>query len=158
MNLEGFEPAAIDLDRLELSDADRWILTRLDETIDQTGQALDEYKFNEAASTLYAFTWHSFCDWYIELAKDDLYGDDPQARTRVQCVLFTVLEQLLRLLHPIMPFHHRRDLAGPAGRTALRFDHAGRLSRWCRPAARCRRSRAHGTGHGGDPRHPQYPR
>ncbi len=104
MNLEGFDPAAIELDQLELSDADRWILTRLAETIDQTRQTLEGYKFNETASTLYAFTWHSFCDWYIELAKDALYGDDPQARHRVQCVLFTVLEQLLRLLHPIMPF------------------------------------------------------
>jgi valyl-tRNA synthetase len=104
MNLEGLEPSAIKLDRQELSDADRWILTRLEETIRLTGQALDGYKFNEAASTLYTFTWHNFCDWYIEMAKDDLYGDDPQARTRVQCVLFTVLEQLLRLLHPFMPF------------------------------------------------------
>ena len=104
MNLEGFDPDGIDLTRLELSDADRWILTRLAGTIEQTGQSLQDYKFNETASTLYAFTWHSFCDWYIELAKDALYGDDPQVRYRVQCVLFTVLEQLLRLLHPIMPF------------------------------------------------------
>jgi valyl-tRNA synthetase len=104
MNLNGLEPSAIKLDRQELSDADRWILTRLEETIRLTGQALDGYKFNEAASTLYAFTWHNFCDWYIEMAKDDLYGDDSQARARVQCVLFTVLEQLLRLLHPFMPF------------------------------------------------------
>ncbi len=104
MNLEEFEPQTIDLAQLELCDADRWILTRLEQTIRQTGQALDEYKFNEAASILYAFTWHSFCDWYIELAKDDLYGDDPSAKARVQSVLFTVLEQLLRLLHPIMPF------------------------------------------------------
>jgi valyl-tRNA synthetase len=104
MNLEDFDPATIDLDRLELSDADRWILTHLDRTIKQTDQTLSDYKFNDAASTLYAFTWHSFCDWYIELAKDDLYGDDAQAKARVQAVLFTVLEQLLRLLHPFMPF------------------------------------------------------
>ncbi|PLX83549.1 MAG: valine--tRNA ligase [Desulfuromonas sp.] len=104
MNLEGFDPAAADLDRFELADADRWILTRLSETIDQTGRSLEDYRFNEAASTLYAFTWHSFCDWYIELAKEDLYGDDPQAKLRVRTVLYTVLEQLLRLLHPFMPF------------------------------------------------------
>ncbi len=104
MNLEDFEPSAIDLGTLAFSDADRWVLTRLEETIRLTGQALDDYKFNEAASTLYAFTWHNFCDWYIEMAKGDLYGDDLQARTRVQCILFTVLEQLLRLLHPFMPF------------------------------------------------------
>lgn len=104
MNLEGFEPGGIDLKALELSDADRWILTRLEETIRQTSQALEGYKFNEAASTLYAFTWHNFCDWYIEMAKDDLYGDDALARARVQSVLFEVLETLLRLLHPFMPF------------------------------------------------------
>jgi valyl-tRNA synthetase len=104
MNLEGFDPSGINLEELDLSDADRWILTRLEEAIRQTDQALEGYKFNEAASTLYAFTWHNFCDWYIEMAKDDLYGDDLQAKVRVQSVLFTVLEQLLRLLHPIMPF------------------------------------------------------
>ena len=104
MNLEDFDPAGIDLKTLELSDADRWILTRLEESIRQTSQALEDYKFNEAASTLYAFTWHNFCDWYIEMAKADLYGEDPLAKLRVQSVLFTVLEQLLRLLHPIMPF------------------------------------------------------
>lgn len=104
MNLEGFDPTGIDLDAVDLSDADRWILTRLEDASRQTNQALADYKFNEAASTLYAFTWHNFCDWYIEMAKDDLYGDDPQAKLRVQSVLFTVLERLLRLLHPFMPF------------------------------------------------------
>jgi valyl-tRNA synthetase len=104
MNLDGFDPARVELEALELDDADRWILTRLSETIHQTNQALEEYKFNEAAGALYAFTWHSFCDWYIEMAKDDLYGDEAAARLRVQSVLFVVLEQLLRLLHPFMPF------------------------------------------------------
>jgi valyl-tRNA synthetase len=104
MNLEGFEPGGIDLQALDLSDADRWILTRLEETIRQTRQALEDYKFNEAASVLYTFTWHNFCDWYIEMAKDDLYGEDSQARARVQSVLFSVLEELLRMLHPFMPF------------------------------------------------------
>jgi len=104
MNLEGFDPDGIDLDDPQLSDADRWILTRLSEAIVQTGQALVDYRFNEAAGTLYAFTWNSFCDWYIELSKEQLHGDDPAARRRVQGVLFTGLEQLLRLLHPLMPF------------------------------------------------------
>jgi len=104
MNLEEFAPVGASLDRLELSLADQWILTRLQETAVATNQALEEYKFNDAASTLYAFTWHQFCDWYIELVKDDLYGDDPAVKKRAQTVLFTVLEQLLRLLHPLMPF------------------------------------------------------
>jgi len=104
MNLEDFAPDSIDLHDPQFADADRWILTRLHEVIEQTTQALAEYRFNEAAGTLYAFTWHSFCDWYIELSKETLHGDDAVAKQRVQGVLFTVLEQLLRLLHPIMPF------------------------------------------------------
>ncbi|BCR04402.1 valine--tRNA ligase [Desulfuromonas versatilis] len=104
MNLEGFDPAGVDPGKLDLSLADQWILTRLAEAAEKTNQALAEYKFNDAAGILYAFTWHEFCDWYIELSKDDLYGDDPAVKVRAQAVVFTVLEQLLRLLHPIMPF------------------------------------------------------
>ena len=104
MNLEDFDPTTIDLQQQDLSLADRWILTRLRETTSKVEQALTDYKFNDAASVLYGFTWHEFCDWYIELIKDDLYGDDPEVRQRAQSVLFVVLEQLLRLLHPFMPF------------------------------------------------------
>jgi valyl-tRNA synthetase len=104
MNLEGFEPAGVDLAQLDLSLADRWILARLAAAAEETNTALADYKFNDAASTLYAFTWHEFCDWYIELVKDDLYGADPAVKARAQAVLCTVLEQLLRLLHPFMPF------------------------------------------------------
>jgi valyl-tRNA synthetase len=104
MNLEEFDPEGVDLAKLELSLADRWILARLAAAAEDTNAALAEYKFNDAASTLYAFTWHEFCDWYIELVKDDLYGADPNVKARAQAVLCTVLEQLLRLLHPLMPF------------------------------------------------------
>ena len=104
MNLENFDPEGIDLDRLDLSLADTWILCRLAEAARETNQALADYKFNDAAGVLYAFTWNSFCDWYIELVKDDLYGDDPAVKHRAQSVLYLVLENLLRLLHPLMPF------------------------------------------------------
>ncbi|PNU19494.1 valine--tRNA ligase [Geothermobacter hydrogeniphilus] len=104
MNLDDFQPAGKSLSGMDLSAADQWILTRLKETAEATNRALADYKFNDAAGTLYAFTWHQFCDWYIELIKDDLYGEDAGARERVQTVLYTVLEQLLRLLHPFMPF------------------------------------------------------
>ncbi len=104
MNLEGFDPEGTDVQRLELSPADAWILLRLAEAIEGTQAALEEYRFNEAASLLYAFTWNEFCDWYIELVKDDLHGGDAEARKRAQAVLHTVLESLLRLLHPFMPF------------------------------------------------------
>jgi valyl-tRNA synthetase len=104
MNLEGFTPAPEGLASLSLSLPDHWILKRLNLTAAQVNVALTEYKFNEVASLLYAFTWNDFCDWYIELVKDDLYGSDAVAKLRAQTVLYTVLEALLRLLHPLMPF------------------------------------------------------
>ncbi|MHB1397533.1 MAG: valine--tRNA ligase [Trichloromonadaceae bacterium] len=104
MNLEDFRPQSTDLAALPLSLADQWILTRLSVTAAEVNQALSDYKFNDAANTLYAFTWHEFCDWYIELSKDTLYGTDAEAKGCTQTVVFTVLEALLRLLHPLMPF------------------------------------------------------
>lgn len=104
MNLEDFEPAAVDVKELELSNADRWILCRLNEVSGEVDDALSGYRFNEAASSLYRFTWSEFCDWYIELIKEDLYKGDAARKTTAQYVLWTVLENLLRLLHPFMPF------------------------------------------------------
>ncbi len=104
MNLEDFDPAAVTPADFKLSLADQWILDRFDKAATEVSACLQGYKFNDAAGTLYSFTWHEFCDWYVELAKDDLYGDDPQAKQRVQSVLYTVLEGLLRLLHPFIPF------------------------------------------------------
>ncbi|MEA3465346.1 MAG: valine--tRNA ligase [Thermodesulfobacteriota bacterium] len=109
MNLEGFEPVEQpQWDQLNLSLADRWILTRLTQVEQQTNKALEEYRYNEVANALYAFTWHEFCDWYIELIKGDLYGersgDDGAAKLSAQTVVYTVLERLLRLMHPVTPF------------------------------------------------------
>ncbi len=104
MNLDGFEPDGVSLEGLELSNADRWILYRLNVAAGEADEALAAYRFNDAASTLYRFTWSEFCDWYIELVKDDLYKGTPQRKHAAQCVLWTVLESLLRLLHPFMPF------------------------------------------------------
>lgn len=104
MNLEGFDPLEQRLDVSSLSQADQWILNRYAFAAREVNQALKDYKFNDAASVLYSFTWHEFCDWYVELSKDNLYGDDHVARLRTQTVLYTVLEGLLRMLHPILPF------------------------------------------------------
>ncbi|MRR07334.1 MAG: valine--tRNA ligase, partial [Deltaproteobacteria bacterium] len=104
MNLEGFDPAAVDVKELVLSNADRWILCRLNEVAREVDDALTGYRFNDAASSLYRFTWSEFCDWYIELIKEDLYKGDAARKTTAQYVLWTVLENLLRLLHPFMPF------------------------------------------------------
>ena len=104
MNLEGFDPDAVDPARLELSNADRWILCRLNAAATETRDALETYRFNEAANVLYRFTWSEFCDWYIELVKDDLYRGEADRQTTARYVLWLVLENLLRLLHPFMPF------------------------------------------------------
>ncbi|MFN2257127.1 MAG: valine--tRNA ligase, partial [Desulfuromonadaceae bacterium] len=105
MNLEDFTPKDTSAwQKRPLSLADRWILTRLAVVENEANTALEEYRFNDAAGALYTFTWHEFCDWYIELIKGALYGDDTEARHSAQTVLYTVLERLLRLLHPITPF------------------------------------------------------
>jgi valyl-tRNA synthetase len=90
----------------DLSMADRWILSRLDRTIGEVQEALEDYRFDEASQTLYDFVWHEFCDWYIELVKDVLYesDDDAPERRTAQTVLSVVLETILRLMHPITPY------------------------------------------------------
>jgi valyl-tRNA synthetase len=88
----------------KLSPQDRWILTRLQQVTDEAWAALAEYRFNDYAGGLYHFAWHEFCDWYVELAKVRLYGEDPAQKARAQATLTVVFGGLLRLLHPIMPF------------------------------------------------------
>jgi valyl-tRNA synthetase len=83
---------------------DRWILSRLQAAIDETRSALDAYRLNDAATTLYRFVWGEFCDWYIELVKPALYGDDEAAKANTRRTLATVLDRIMRLLHPFMPF------------------------------------------------------
>ncbi len=82
----------------------RWILSRTNETIAVTRKALDGYNFNDVASILYQFTWHEFCDWYVEWIKSELYGDDETVRDNARGVLLMVLESILKLLHPVAPF------------------------------------------------------
>ena len=103
MNMEGFTYEDIDLTG-EKSLADKWILTRLNETIDHVTQNTDKYEFGEAGRYLYNFIWDDLCDWYIEMAKLPLYGDDEKAKNTTRSVLAYVLDQTMRMLHPFMPF------------------------------------------------------
>jgi valyl-tRNA synthetase len=103
MNLDDFGADDIDLTG-SLNTADQWILTRLQETINYVTQQLEEYHFNEAGRALYEFVWDEFCDWYIEFAKLSLYGEDEEAKKTTRSVLCYVLDKVLRLLHPFMPF------------------------------------------------------
>ncbi|MCK4423748.1 MAG: class I tRNA ligase family protein, partial [Candidatus Omnitrophica bacterium] len=88
-----------------LSLADKWILSRLSQAMDQVTESLNKYRFNEATSLLYDFFWHEFCDWYLEMVKPLLYDqqNEDQAAT-ARAVLCYVLEKSLRILHPFMPF------------------------------------------------------
>jgi len=100
MNLDGQEELA----GKELLLPDRWILSKFNEAVRQISKNMEEAEFGLAAQKIYDFTWSEFCDWYIELAKGGLLGDDPQRKAAVRAVLQTVLSGLLRLLHPFMPF------------------------------------------------------
>jgi valyl-tRNA synthetase len=101
LNLDGFSPGQ----PRENSLADRWILHRLNCITNEVTGMLAEYRFNDLANLLYQFWWHEFCDWYIEMAKESLMPEaDHLSRQAAQETLVTVLEQGLRLLHPIMPF------------------------------------------------------
>ncbi len=104
MNLEDYDPKAPARPELRTL-YDRWILSRARQSISAVEQALEGYKLNEAASALYSFFWHEFCDWYLELVKPVLNGRDGQeVRAESQRVLVQVLDCALRLLHPITPF------------------------------------------------------
>ena len=101
MNSEG---AAVDHSSLigqhDLSLADKWIISRLNKTAIAVNRALDTYQFHEAVQLLYHFFWDDFCDWYIELVKDEITGGNVEATTRI----ITILEIALRMLHPFMPY------------------------------------------------------
>ncbi|MRG88214.1 valine--tRNA ligase [Salinibacillus xinjiangensis] len=103
MNLDGMKYEEVDLSG-DKSVADQWILTRLNETIEQVTRNIDKYDFGEAGRHLYNFIWDEFCDWYIEMAKLPLYGDDEEAKHTTKSVLVYVLDQTMRMLHPFMPF------------------------------------------------------
>lgn len=83
---------------------DRWILTRLGRVSEEVAQALEDYRFNDAAGLCYQFVWHEFCDWYLEMAKQGLYGEDEAVRESSKHIVQEVLMAALKLLHPFMPF------------------------------------------------------
>ncbi|WP_313891711.1 valine--tRNA ligase [Psychrobacillus sp.] len=103
MNMDGMKFEEINLDGKK-SVADAWILTRLNETIEQVTRLSDKYEFGEVGRALYNFIWDDFCDWYIEMSKLPLNGDDEDAKKMTRSVLAYVLDNTMRLLHPFMPF------------------------------------------------------
>ncbi|PFO03834.1 valine--tRNA ligase [Bacillus sp. AFS076308] len=103
MNMDGLTYDEIDFSG-EKSVADKWILTRLNETIEHVTRLSERYEFGEVGRALYNFIWDDFCDWYIEMAKLPLYGEDEAAKKTTRSILAYVLDNTMRLLHPFMPF------------------------------------------------------
>jgi valyl-tRNA synthetase len=93
-----FDPKAVE------ETLNRWIAGEVERTAAAVTAGIEAYKFNEAATAIYEFTWGTFCDWYLELAKPILNGEDAQAKAETRATAAWVLDQILKLLHPFMPF------------------------------------------------------
>ncbi|MBI2380440.1 MAG: valine--tRNA ligase [Gammaproteobacteria bacterium] len=111
---------------LQLSLADRWIRARLQACIRDTRAHLDGYRFDLATQSIYEFVWNEYCDWYLELSKPVLNGDASEAEKRgTRHTLVQVLETVLRLIHPLMPFiteeiwQNLKDLSGKTGKSIM---------------------------------------
>ncbi len=103
LNLGDFPLSEVDIEHnLEL--ADRWILSRVNRVAAEVLHNIDHFNLGEAMRSLHEFIWNEFCDWYIEIAKSRLYGEDEVASRTAKSVLAHVLEKTMRLLHPFMPF------------------------------------------------------
>jgi valyl-tRNA synthetase len=102
MNLDDGKFPSIEESDLTL--ADRWIMTRVGQISEQVADRFQKYEFNDAASISYQFVWHEFCDWYLEIAKLELYSKDPKRIGVAQSVMQILLSGVVRLLHPFVPF------------------------------------------------------
>ncbi len=124
MNTEGKDNGFLG-NPYQQTQVDQWILSRLNQVITETRSALDNYRFDHAAQAIYDFTWNEFCDWYIELSKVSLQSGDEAIQRGTRKTLLTVLETLLRLTHPIMPFMTEEiwqtvaPLVGNTGKTIM---------------------------------------
>ena len=104
MNLEQGTVRGEALDLSGLNGPDRWILTRLNVTLDEVSEFIETYEFDKASQALYHFIWDDYCDWYLEISKFSLYGEDEEARKNTLNVLVRVLLRSLRALHPFAPY------------------------------------------------------
>ena len=107
-NASRFVMINLTIDRNELPEKleieDKWILSKLNDTVKEVCENMDSYELGVAAGKIYDFIWDSFCDWYIELTKPRLNGEDEASRLSAQKVLLYVLTEILKLVHPFMPF------------------------------------------------------
>jgi valyl-tRNA synthetase len=113
---QDFEPADAKLT------INRWILSELSATVRETTASIERFRFNDAAGVVYKFVWHSFCDWYLELLKPVFSGEDKAAARESRLCVAHVLDEVLKLLHPFMPFMTEElweNTAGAGGRSTL---------------------------------------
>jgi valyl-tRNA synthetase len=124
MNTEG-QDNGLSGEPCKLTQVDRWIIARLNQVTELTHNAIDNYRFDLAAQAIYEFIWNEFCDWYLELAKISLQSEDLALQRGTRKTLVTVLENALRLAHPIIPFiteeiwQRVAPLAGIKGETIM---------------------------------------
>ncbi len=134
-NTEDLAPGAA-LDGRALAPEDRWLRSRLSWLVEKVRTELDRYNFHLASDALYHFVWHELCDWYLELAKLRLQGEDVEARTTCQLVLREALDIVVRLLHPFMPFLTEEMWGYLGGEGMLaRADYPRARPEWSDPAA-----------------------
>ena len=127
MNCEEQDCCQDGSENYELSQADRWIISLLQQTENTIAEAIDSYRFDLAAQALYEFTWNQYCDWYLELSKPVLWGDSasPALKKGPRRTLIRVLEAILRMAHPMMPFiteeiwQRVKTIAGKSGDTIM---------------------------------------
>ncbi len=103
MNLEGYD-INYEATHEHFTNIDKWIITRLSETVEEVTQNINKFEIGLALEKIYNFTWSEFCDWYIEFSKTRLYSDDEQAKKTAQWTIYNVFVSILKLLHPFMPF------------------------------------------------------
>ncbi|GIK59169.1 MAG: valine--tRNA ligase [Ignavibacteriota bacterium] len=84
--------------------ADEWIISRFNETLDEFNKAMDSFEINNATKIIYSFVWNDFCDWYIEMIKNRLYGDNEEIKSAVLSRALSIFENMLKMVHPFMPF------------------------------------------------------
>ncbi len=104
MNIPEKWDEEVNLDEQDLNLPEQWILSRLSKTIDDYNRQLDRFYFNEAAKVLYDFTWNDFCDWYVEIAKTQFYGDDEPKADIARTISLKCIRVVLAMLHPYSPF------------------------------------------------------
>ncbi|OKL43591.1 valine--tRNA ligase [Pseudovibrio exalbescens] len=122
-----FDPALV---KMTLN---RWIVTETSRAIRAVTEAIDTYRFNDAAAAAYRFVWNTFCDWYLELAKPTFNGDDEDAKAETRATAAWVRDEILKMLHPFMPFITEELWARTVEIEGAKRDNLLALSRWSQP-------------------------